>query len=596
MIKNFTFLITTLLLVSQFSFSQIQKAYLHDYGVVSIDNLFTYKSTLLEGFNMDQIVNWPKTFECNASFKNMRGVCLQDLDGDSFQEIIIASNAKIYAYKASGEKLWEKVLIGTAIYPPAAADINNDGQIEIVQVTGGSPDNGRIFVLDHDGNTLPGWPVSFSNHWIICSAALADLNNDKQLEIIAAERANPGKLHVLKNDGTIYSDNWPVSLDGYPGVTPSIAYSYDNRNILPNGGLIDSLIIMCSTKSIFAFDLDGNSKSAFPITNTSTSFSYQSPLICSEKLTGISDAENDFTIIGATHGDLPEFYAFHENGQYVSENWPKPTAGNSWTYAPPIAFGLNETFDFFMFAQPGGDGTNPYPTIHAFSPDGNYIDAFPYERVDGLEGFISAMYSTSGEDLYIFTGSNMKDEDGNGRIHAYVTNPQLSSFTEMEGFPVIVQGFTFMNGVNLGDVNGNGKLDLVALSYDLDFAVTDSIHINIFELNNIDYNPDYCFGTYKGNNLRNGFITPFGLSSKVINNSSNLTDFSVYPNPCISELNVCSDSDFSVVLCDIYGKIIETQSNCKNCCIFKTENLAKGMYFVKLNDGNKTAGFRVIKM
>lgn len=592
-IGSSTFLVLAIFILNKSCFSQFQQAYIaNEYGkmetqVVTYINTESFKSQ-----SKEQVIAWPKSFESNQSFKNMRGVCVQDINNDNIDDIIFAANSKIYAYSGLGEKYWEAILTGTAIYPPSAADINNDGFIEIVQVTGGSPANGRIHVFDHNGNAMPGWPVNFDNHWIICSPALADLNNDKQLEILVAERRspNPGMLHVLKNDGTSFSDNFPITLDGTPAVTPSVAYL---RNWQSEDIIVDSLIIMCSTSSIFAYDFNGNILDGFPVTNENTGFSYQSPLICVETTTPQMD--EDIKIVGATHGDLPEFYSIDKNGEYSSANWPRPTVDNSWTYNSPTALGLHNNFDFYLMSQPGANGTDLYPTIHAFTPEGEYIQGFPFERVDGLEGFITAMYSVDQNTLYIFTGSNMKDESGNGFIHAYSANTDLSNFTEMSGFPIQVQGFTFMNGINLGDVNGNGKLDLIALSYDLDMVATDSIHINVIELSDIDYNPHYCYGTYKGSNLRNGLTMPFEWIPETIDNTKE-EDFSIYPNPCNYFLNFESTEEFDIYIYDITGKIIFERLNNNNSYRLDTKDLTKGIYFVRLNKNNKIYYSRVIKL
>ena len=582
--------ISTILGLSIFALSiqlnaQISKANLNDDFTIStteIDSKYEIKS-----HKSDQLTGWPKTIESNPSFKNSRGVCLEDINGDGSDEIIFCGNSKVYAFDGNCTKLWEANVLGTAIYPPSAADINNDGEIEIVQITGGSPSNGHIHVFDNEGNELDGWPQNIDNNWLICSPALADLDSDLQLEILVAERRSPGRLHIFKNDGTAYSDNWPVELDGYPGVTPSIAYDYKNRNTLPNSGLVDSLIVMCSTSSLFAFDINGNEIQGFPVENIDTRFSYQSPLICKEW--------RNTQIIGATHGDAPEFYSFDTNGEYSDLFWSQPVVDNSWTYCPPIALGKDSNFDFFIFGQPGANETTPNATIHAFNPEGDYIDGFPYTRIDGLEGFITAMYSTDLTKLYIFTGSNMKSLDGIGYIHAYEANTYLDDFQEMPGFPIEVQGFTFMNGVDLGDVNNNGKLDLVALSYDLDMADTDSLHVNIFELPDIDYNPDFCFGTYKGNNLRNGYITPFGYNTNNENQDIE-SKINVYPSFVTDNLNIESTEIFSAEIYNTNGVLINKISNCEKKCIFNLQNLTQGMYFVRVSQNNKVSSFKVIKL
>ncbi len=582
---KYLFFVVFFLIFIKVTNSQIQKASINSDFTINTTNIDT--KSKIKSYKTSQLASWPKSFESNASFKNMRGVCLEDIDNNGDDEILFATNDSLHVYTGTGIKLWAVKLQGTAIYPPSTADINNDNEIEIVQITGGVPANGHIHIFDKDGNSLDGWPQSLDNNWLICAPALADINGDLELEILIAERSNPGKLHIFYNDGTELTDGWPIELDGYPGVTPSIAYDYKNRHTLPNAGLVDNLIIMCSTSSIFSFDISGNNNTGFPVENSNTKFSYQSPLICK--------SWNNTQIIGASHGDLPEFYALNTNGDYCESYWPKPTVDDNWTYSPPTAIGLNGEFDFYIYGQPGADGTNPYPTIHAFNTNGEYLSGFPFSRTDGLEGFISAMYSTDLTKLYIFTGSNMKDESGFGYIHAYEADTDLNNFTEMNGFPIQVEGFTFMNGINLGDINNNGKLNLVALSYDQDFEITDSIHINIFEIENIDYNPDYCFGTYKGNNLRNGYVTAFDYNTKIskLNSSDNIK---IYPSLISDVLNIQSNSIFNVEIYNTFGVLINKYTNCENNCTFNLQHLKQGMYFVKIHQNNKTSIYKVIKL
>ncbi|MDD2635666.1 MAG: T9SS type A sorting domain-containing protein [Bacteroidales bacterium] len=586
---KFYFLFILFLGLAVSIYAQYSTAHIDTANNLKITSQTHFSRNLIKSYKSSQLPGWPKAFKSNQSFKNMRGVCLEDITDDGADEIIFAADSSLYVYNSAGVKLWEVDLQSNATYPPAAADINNDGSIEIVQTTAGMQSSAMVHVLDKDGNYLDGWPVSINGNMLICSASLADIDNDNKLEILVGERASTGKLHVLKNDGTSYGQNWPVSLDGTPAVTPSVAYNYKLRNEMGINALVQNLIIMCSTKSIFAFDTDGNVLDGFPIENENTGFSYQSPLIC--------DDLSQMHIIGSSHGNLPEFYNIIFDEFNTGINWSVPTVGDLWTYSPPTAIGLNDTFDFYIFGQPGATETDSFPTIHAFDPQGNYIDGFPYERTDGLEGFITAMYSVDFDKLYVFTGSNCKDEDGFGYIHAYSANTDFTNFVEMPGFPIEVQGFTFMNGVNLGDVNNNQKLDLVVLSYDLDFQETDSVHINIFELDDIIYNPDYCYGTYKGNNLRNGYIKPFGYSAD-IETLKMSNSIKVYPQVFQNDINIelNSNSKFDAFVYSSQAQLITKLCDCEKKCTFKLQDLSQGMYFVKVKQNNKIKTFKVIKL
>jgi hypothetical protein len=50
--------------------------------------------------------------------------------------------------------------------------------LEIAVNTGGVPNAGRMYLLDPTGTDLPGWPLNFSDHWMINAPALADVDGD----------------------------------------------------------------------------------------------------------------------------------------------------------------------------------------------------------------------------------------------------------------------------------------------------------------------------------------------------------------------------------------------------------------------------------
>lgn len=558
-------------------FSQVQIATISNDGEIETHTINYMDAEKLKANKYPQMDSWPKAFPSDQSFKNMRGLSLENIDGLAGDELIFSTKNSIYAYRYNGELLWKNDLEGTAIYPPSVADITGDGNFEVIQVTGGMPNNGHIYVFDKDGNILPGWPISFNQNWILCAPTLADLNGNNKLEIIVNERGNPGKVHILKYDGTSFSDDWPVSLDGIPAATPSVGYCHKTNT------LIDSTIYTASTKSIYAFDLNGNIKDGFPITHPERGYSYQSPLICIDN-SGVK-------IAGANHGDSPGFYLLKPDGSYFN-SWPKPTSDNSWTYTAPMAIGFDNEIDFFLFAQPGSDGQSEYPVLHAFNSQAEYYQGYPYERVCGNEGFISSIYDNESGDLYIFTGSNMKI-DGYGKIHAYITDKNFQSLQVLDGFPINVQGFTFMNGVNLGDVDGNGKLNLVVLSYDLDFDITDSVHINVFELSNINYDRNFSFGSYKGNNLRTGLVQPYNLSK--VEPAMKHT-FDLFPNPVSETLNISAQESFSYEIYSLCGKLLLQDLNKNNDITINIFDFPSGTYFVRIFNNNKNEFKKVIKL
>ncbi|MBQ4474904.1 MAG: T9SS type A sorting domain-containing protein, partial [Bacteroidales bacterium] len=229
---------------------------------------------------------------------------------------------------------------------------------------------------------------------------------------------------------------------------------------------------------------------------------------------------------------------------------------------------------------------------------GSYIDGFPAPRVDagegGSEGVTTYMYSTDLEKIYILgTSISIDTLTGEGYVHIFEANPDLSDFHETDESPLRVQGLSFMSAVNLGDVNGNGKLDLVIQSYDQMGEGADSIHISVFETN-YDYNPSFMYGTYKGRNDRCGFVTPFSRDATVDDVFSD--EIILYPNPAndmISvEINVASD----LQIVDLTGKTMFSYIGCSEKCDMDVSGLKPGVYFCRIKNNDKVQTVKFVKL
>jgi hypothetical protein len=485
--KKFTpFVIGACMLLSYCGMAQnkVERAYLGPDGEILKETFYMDMPEAEKVPSYNQLPGWPKKVGAHPNFKNFRGVTLADITGDGKDEILVAGYNRIQAFNGAGQLIWTRTLTGTAIYPPSVAVMDGSGTLGIVQVTGGVPNNGRIYYLNSNGDDMPGWPLSFANHWILCSPVIADVNGDGVSEIIVQTRTS-NNLHVLKTDGTPLNANWPVDLGGTPAVTPSVAD-------IDNDGSVE-IITATSDGVLHCFTPNGSSKPGFPVPSDNYSFSYQSPLLVD------FDGNDQLSIVGSTHGNAPKFYVRNPNGTYRT-GWPVPVEGNSWTYSPPTVVDLtgDQNFNIFM-SRPIGEAE--MPMLYGFNPDGSMMPNFPISKSGGLEGFISvADINLNGQHDLVF-GSNMM-VDGQGFIHAW----EMDGSGQLPGFPLRPIGFTFMNGANLGDVNGDGMLNLVALSYEQSFQVTDSTFINVYDLQIPIEQANVLFGTYKGSNDRRGFV------------------------------------------------------------------------------------------
>ena len=95
---------------------------------------------------------------------------------------------------------------------PALADLNKDGYLEMVIAGGdyygpGATDGSKVFIRDRNGNPLPGWPQSTGDK-VDASPAIADIDNDGNLEIVVGSRDK--KLYAWELNGTLLP-GWPMT-------------------------------------------------------------------------------------------------------------------------------------------------------------------------------------------------------------------------------------------------------------------------------------------------------------------------------------------------------------------------------------------------
>ena len=461
-----------------------------------------------------QLEGFPIGFPANSNFKNFRNVTLEDINGDGLSDIIFAANHTLYAI-SKGKVLWTKPLTGVGIYPPSIADLDKDGQLEIVQATGGQNEKGRIYVMDINGNDLAGWPKNYEDHWIITSPTLSDVDEDGAMEIVFLERISStlGNIHILRKNGETLNDNWPVAIPGTPAVTPTIGD-------VDNDGEKD--ILICSTSSMFLFDLHGDLKPGWPVEDPNTKFSFQSPML--------ADLNQDGTleIIGATHGEVPEFYIRQFDGSPYKA-WPFIVPQRARTFSSPTVVPIEGEHHIFM-SRPNTSGTTSenLDMLYSWNGDGNLSDGFPIEKTGGLEaGIISIADIDSSPDFELIFGSNMFDSLGNGFIHAY----KMDGSGELAGFPLSTRGWTLSNGIAIDDVTGDGRQNLVALSYTVNFgAKKDSIFLNIYEMDQPHQKEKVLWSTFKGSNTREGITQPL-VSTPIKDRSLTNISLAIHPNP-----------------------------------------------------------------
>ena len=456
----------------------VTRAFIDEEGIIRTEKVLHAQFPPEARDGLTPMPGFPLSFGSNTTYKPMRGLALADFNNDGADEIILCHNEEINVIDGQGNVLWTQTLAGgMAQYPAAVGDINKDGILEIVVLTAYGNARGGINVFDANGNVLLSEVTT--NNPLICAPVLADINNDSELEIVFNGRGKASAnisagIHVWNLQGEELP-GFPFEMPSTPAFTPTLA-DIDGDGFLEIFTATTSVLYCISHTGEELYTVDGQE---------AYKYSYQSPLVVD------LDGNGNWSLVGACHGDSPNHYVRDaQTGEYRS-GWPKPVS--SWTYSAPTVVKNGDKNAIFMGMS--GEGN----VFYQYDPDGNVAPGFPLNLTSGIEGFVSIADIDGDGENEIITDFNLM-EDGLGYIRAW----EMDGAEVTDGFPLRPQGLTYMNGANFGDINGDGLLEIVTLSYVQNFSPDDPVYVTAYALNQPIEN--LVFGTYKGSNDRIGWI------------------------------------------------------------------------------------------
>mgnify|MGYP002622695678 FL=1 len=170
-------------------------------------------------------INGTQLWRYNADDTIVSGAVVGDIDRDGRAEIVFGSDTSDSQFFQAGGFINVLDDQGSAKYryhidevvwsSPVLADLNDDGYLEIIVGTGLNFDDfdpqpgaraagNRLYAIDYKGDVVPGWPYHTTTddnlkRQVLGSPAVADIDQDGDLEIIAADRG--GFLHVVQGNG-----------------------------------------------------------------------------------------------------------------------------------------------------------------------------------------------------------------------------------------------------------------------------------------------------------------------------------------------------------------------------------------------------------
>lgn len=474
----------TLLLLALFSLSfvlvaqqPITRAFIDEDGIIKTESVLTQLPPASRD-GLTPMPGFPLSFSSNTTYKPMRGLALADLNNDGADEIILCHNEEINVIDGQGNVLWTQPLVGgMAQYPAAVGDINKDGILEIVSLTAYGNARGGINVFDASGNVL--MATVTNNNPLICAPVLADLNNDSNLEIIFCGRGKASAsisagIHAWNLQGEEI-EGFPFDLPSTPAFTPTLAD-------IDGDGFLEMFV--STTTALYCVSHTGEEMYRVD-SEEAYKYSYQSPLVVD------FEGDGNWSIVGACHGDNPNHYVRDAHTGEYRTGWPKPVS--YWTYSAPTVVKNGDEYAIFMGVS--GEGN----VFYQYDMNGNIAPGFPLNLTSGVEGFISVADIDGDGENEIITDFNLMDGE-QGYIRAW----EMDGTEVTEGFPLRPQGLSYMNGANFGDIDGDGNLEIVTLTYVQNFSPDDPVYVTAYALNQPDKN--LVFGTYKGSNDRMGWI------------------------------------------------------------------------------------------
>jgi hypothetical protein len=223
---------------------------------------------ILPGFPVIFPCNIPPPPYCRWPGSNYASPTVGDFDDDGIEEIIVgAYNARLYLIRANGSHFrnWPiKFYEGaeTNFNPPAIADIDNDGKLELTMT---DETLHKLYVFNEDANMLAGFPVNI-DMLAYRSPGIADIDKDGKLELYAEDGS--GRLFGFRNDGTNLP-GWPVDVEEvvggnvFFGATPIIGDidGDGEMEIIAFG----STGQWCPDGVLVAYNFDGTLVNGFPI-------------------------------------------------------------------------------------------------------------------------------------------------------------------------------------------------------------------------------------------------------------------------------------------------------------------------------------------
>lgn len=372
-----------------------------------------------------------------------RNMSTADLNGDGIKEIIYGSSVYVVARNiTTGGSLFIVNMGATTVGPPTIADIDNDGDLEILAIGNDSTGrNGTLRAFSHTGAAITALSKSFisANPFIsyAISPVVGDVTGDGNLEICyttgTTEFGGKAVVHLIDHQGNELP-GWPVNL------ATNAVYSSPAMADTDGDGTPEIALISFSG-DVYMLNASGTVVPGWP------------------KKLGSSQVSGSVTFADVDHDGYQEliatswegYFAIYERNGTLLPNWPVDYGSIT---RPPAVADVDEDGDLEI-AIGTQDGL-----VQLMHHDGTVLPGWP--RTIPSRAYSPVICDVDGDDVL-----DVVTVDGNSTVHGWSMD---GTVLYQAGFPISQGDINGGAPVVIDDISGDGKLELLAANTNSMFA------------------------------------------------------------------------------------------------------------------------------
>ena len=414
------------------------------------------KPVLKEGF--------PLQFPRQQGFTTLDGPVAADIDSDGNLEIVMNISRKMHVINSDGTNAagFPVSIDHIMQHSPAVGDLDGDGSLEIVaQARSANINETYVYAWHSDGSLVSGFPVTFGGGFYE-SPVLYDLDKNGKLEVIMSFN---NKVYVIDYDGSVKS-GWPVEIGRINNSRPAVGdINGDGYSDVIVGTYAKDKITGEESGYLFAINHLGELLRGFPIpADSGLGFHRSDPVLADFDGDGV--LEIAVTMVNYESPYASRTVVFDGDGKSVNK-WDTGYSGSRLSIADLDRDGILEIL------------TWSFDSIYVNNINDRKIEGWPAAvniHWNEYEGAIGNIYGSNGYEL--LWGSSAR-KHGKSWIWS-----KSSEGIPLPWSPIRVDGFQ-LSVLLLSDLERDGLVDIVRVSYTIDPPQT---LIHAYEVPGSDYN------------------------------------------------------------------------------------------------------------